>query len=82
MNAWLTVPDVAEKLNFHPKTIRLWCTKGIFPGAVKWPDEGPTARWRIPKGDVEALIRKRTMRESRISNSRLDELMDAALASH
>lgn len=76
----LTVRDVAAKLNFHPKTIREWCARGVFPGAAKWPNNGKTAQWRIPAEDVAALERARTS-PSTPSNDRLQELMDAALAS-
>ena len=78
MTAWLTVADVAARLNFHPKTIRSWCARGIFPGAAKWPDNGPTSEWRIPDSDVEALVRERTS-PTVVSRNHLDELMNAAM---
>lgn len=80
MSKYLTAPDVAAKLGFHAKTIREWCNRGVFPGAKKWPDGGKTSHWRIPAEDVEALEREQASTTS-ISNDRLDQLMDAAMAS-
>lgn len=80
MTTWLTAVDVGRELNFTPKTIREWCAKGIFPGAAKWPNDQPRAKWRIPREDVEALKRERMEGTTSVPNSRLDELMDAALA--
>lgn len=79
MTAFLTSADVASRLGFHPKTIREWCQRGVFPGAAKWPDDSKTSQWRIPAKDVAALERART-NPATIPNSRLDELMDAAMA--
>lgn len=78
MSKYLTVADVADRLGFTPKTIRLWCARGIFPGAAKWPDNGPTSEWRIPSEDVEALVRERTS-PTVVSRNRLDDLMNAAI---
>lgn len=80
MSKWLTVPQVAADLNFHANTIRKWCHDGVFPGAAKWPDDGPTAEWRIPASDLEALKRERTKSRVPVDNKRIEELMDAALA--
>lgn len=74
-----TPADVANLLGFTPKTIRAWCAKGVFPGARKFPDDAPRSEWRIPPADVEALRRK-SAAPKYVSSSRLDELMDAALA--
>ena len=80
MSDWLTVDDVARELNFAAKTVRSWCQQGIFPGATKWPNNSRGAHWRIPRTDVEALKRERMGEAPTVSGSRLDELMDAALA--
>lgn len=39
---------VAERLDYSPETIRLWCLKGYFPGAIRAPKPG--SEWRIPRG--------------------------------
>lgn len=74
-----TVNDVAEMLDFTPKTIRAWCARGVFPGAKKYPDDSPRSEWRIPATDVETVKRRRT-EPTVIPRDRLDQLMDAALA--
>lgn len=79
MTAPFTPADVARLLGFTPKTIRSWCARGVFPGARKHPDNRPRSEWRIPARDVEAYQRRRT-HTIPVTNDRLDELMDAALA--
>lgn len=79
MTSRYTPTDVADLLGFTPKTIRAWCARGVFPGAKKYPDDAPRSEWRIPADDVEA-IRRRTSTAQPISRDRLDQLMDAALA--
>lgn len=79
MTAWQTTADVARALGFTEKTIRSWCVRGIFPGAIKFPDNSPRSEWRIPSGDVEA--RKRRVTDPRtIPRDRIDQLMDDVLA--
>ena len=76
---WYTPADVAGMLQYTPKTVREWCARGVFPGAMKFPDDRPTSTWRIPSTDVEALKRERATTQP-IPRDRLDQLMDAALA--
>ena len=79
MPTYYTAGDVAQILGFTPKTIREWCSRGIFPGALKLPDASPRSEWRIPPSDVEARRRGRAA-AGPISRDRLDQLMDAAMA--
>lgn len=79
MPAYYTAADVAQILGFTAKTIREWCARGIFPGAIKLPDASPRSEWRIPPGDVEARQRGRAS-SAPVSRDRLERLMDAALA--
>ena len=79
MTAWLTPADVAQSLGFTAKTIRVWCRRGIFEGATKFPDDSPTSEWRIPASAVEAFKRERAQRAVSVPHDRLEELMDAAL---
>lgn len=74
-----TTNDVAGILKFSPKTIRDWCGRGVFPGAEKYPSNTRGAEWRIPVTDVETIKRRKT-EPRKIPRTRLDELMDAALA--
>lgn len=39
---------VAERLDYSPETIRLWCVQGYFPGAFRAKGNG--TEWRIPAG--------------------------------
>lgn len=51
---WLTVKQVAERLNVHPETVRVWLREGVIKGTL------PLMRrigWRIPAAEVERVLR-------------------------
>jgi excisionase family DNA binding protein len=50
MRPFLTVPEVADELDFHPETIRQWCRKHHGTFAVHIGQE-----WRIKREAYEAL---------------------------
>lgn len=58
---------VAERLDYSPETIRLWCLKGYFPGAFRATGAG--TEWRIPTGSKPefqpAKAPRRTVRKTR-----------------
>lgn len=47
----LTVPEVSERLNCHPATIRRWLDSGVLKGTKL----AGTA-WRIPESEISRLI--------------------------
>lgn len=47
---YLRVRDVAAELDVHPRTVRLWITKGQLP-AVRVGGE-----WRIPRSWLEMKL--------------------------
>lgn len=51
---WLTLKEAAEELRVSEFTVRRWLQRGLIRG-VKLP----TARagWRIPKSEIERLLR-------------------------
>lgn len=79
MTSYMTVGDVAAALNFTPKTVREWCKQGVFPNAAKWPDNRPTAEWRIPRSDYEHVKATRFAPPQPVPNDRLEQLMNAAM---
>ena len=52
---WLTVQQVAERLQVHEETIRRWIREGEFPVL----DIGRRAGYRIREEDLEAYIAAR-----------------------
>ena len=52
---WLTVAQVAERLQLHEETIRRWIRDGHFPVL----DLGKKAGYRIRPADLDAFIAER-----------------------
>lgn len=48
-----TVHQVAEMFSVTTETLRKWLKEGRFPNAKKFG-----SRWRIPHGDIVALVEK------------------------
>jgi predicted site-specific integrase-resolvase len=48
----LTSPEVGRRFRVDPKTVARWLAAGKFPGAFKTPG----GHWRVPSGDVDALL--------------------------
>lgn len=53
---------VAERLDYSAETIRLWCIKGYFPGAIRAPQPG--SEWRIPTGAKPEFTPTKTTRRT------------------
>jgi excisionase family DNA binding protein len=51
----MTVREVAEALRLHPDTIRDWLRAGRIRGVRLG---GPRAGWRIPRSEVDRLLRE------------------------
>lgn len=54
MEEFLTVPEVAERLDRSPETIRRWIQQGMIE-AHKLPSSGKLHHYRIKKSVVEAI---------------------------
>ncbi len=53
-NEFLTTAGAAELLGYSRDRVRVMCEAGRMPGAFRMG--GPGGHWRIPKGDVEAIL--------------------------
>ena len=53
--AWLTVAQVAERLQLHEETIRRWIRDGQIPVL----DLGKKAGYRVRPADLDAFIAER-----------------------
>lgn len=54
----LTAEQVAERLQVHRETVRVWARRGEFPHAYILPGRGGL---RIPLTDLEAFIQRRRL---------------------
>ncbi len=72
MDELLTVPEVAERLDRSPETIRRWIQLGLLE-AIPLPTVGKRGRYRIKKNVVEAIEQRKKHEsnwwESLIKNS-------------
>lgn len=57
----LTTAEVAERLGVRPVTVRVWCERGLVPGATR-EGSGNRAVWRIPEESVAHIQRPRVGR--------------------
>ena len=51
----LTVAEVAERLDVHPRTIVRWIKDGTFPNAYKKNPSKKTSPFVVPLKDVETF---------------------------
>ncbi|GBD21844.1 hypothetical protein HRbin28_02308 [bacterium HR28] len=57
---WLTVEQVAERLQVSPVTVRRWLREGLLAGS-RLPGK---AGWRISEQDVERFLAERAGQRS------------------
>jgi len=54
MSKELTTTEVAKRFDVTGAAVRLWCQRGLFPGARSVPTpRGPV--WMIPEGDLDGF---------------------------
>jgi predicted site-specific integrase-resolvase len=56
---FLTVAEVARKLDIAENTLTTWLKAGDFPNAFRVNPRLKKGRWIIPKSDLDAFIEKR-----------------------
>lgn len=62
---WLTVQQVAERLQVHPETVREWLRDGRLRGGRI----SRRAGWRIRPGDLSAFVEGQRRGESQIQEA-------------
>jgi len=56
----LTTVQAAKILGASVGAVNKWIDEGDFPNAYRLNPSRPKSPWRIPKGDIELFIKKRT----------------------